>query len=72
MRTTRSNSFSPWMTCVVALPADGGLDNCFDVGNVHSIARDLVAIDLDDQAGLAEFPHHGELGKSGHLLAEIS
>ena len=46
------------------LPADGGGDNGFDIGNVDAVARDLVAIDIDQQARLAELAHNGEVGKA--------
>ena len=49
------------------LPADCGRDHCFHIGNVDSIARDLVAIDIDQQAGLAKFAHHRKLGEARHF-----
>ena len=49
------------------LAADGGLNDRFDVGDVDAVARDLVAIDVDQQAGLAEFADDGEFGEAGNL-----
>ena len=37
--------------------ADGGLDQRVDVGDVQAVARDRGAVDLDVEAGLAEFLH---------------
>ena len=49
------------------LAAHRRLHNRFHVGHVDAVARDLVAIHVDDQARLAQLAHHGEFGESGHL-----
>ena len=43
------------------LAAHGGLDHGFHVGDIDAVARDLVAVHVDQQAGLAKFPHHGQI-----------
>ena len=35
-------------------------DHGFHVGYVNSVARNLVAIHIEQQAGLAQFAHHGQ------------
>ena len=47
------------------LSADGGRDHGFHVGDVDSVAGDLVAIHIDQQAGLAKFADYREFGKTG-------
>ena len=49
------------------LAAHRRLHDGFHVGDVDAVARDLVAIDIDQQAGLAEFAHDGQFRESGHL-----
>ena len=49
------------------LPADCGRNHSFHIRNVDPVACNLVAIDVDQQAGLAKFAHHRELGEPGHL-----
>ena len=46
------------------LPAHGRLHHAFHVRHVDAVARDLVAVHVDQQAGLAEFAHHGQFGES--------
>ena len=46
------------------LPADRGRDHGFHVGDVDSVARNLVAIHIDQQAGLAKFAHHRQFGEA--------
>ncbi len=43
------------------LPADGRLHHGFDVRDVDAVARDFVAVRVDQQARLAELAHHGQL-----------
>ena len=59
------------MTWVTACAADGGRDHGFDVGDVDSVARDLVAIHIDQQAGLAQFAHHRQFGEAGNFGQHI-
>ncbi len=53
------------------LPADRGGNHSFDVGNVDAVARNLVAIDVDQKAGLAKFAHYGEFGEAGYLAESV-
>ena len=41
------------------LPADSGLDDGFDVGDVDGVACDFLAVGIDDETGLAEFADDG-------------
>ena len=43
------------------LPADGGRDHGFHVGDVDSVARNLVAVHIDQQARLAQLAHDGQV-----------
>jgi len=52
MRTTRSNNFSPWMTCVPPGRLRRG-DDGFHVGDINAVAVNLVAIHIDQQTRLA-------------------
>ena len=54
-----------------SLAADCGLDHRFHVGDIDSITRNLVAIDINQQAGLAEFAHYRQIGKAGHVGQDI-
>ena len=36
------------------LPTDGRLDHGFDVGDIDAVARDLLAVDIDEQAWLSQ------------------
>src|SRR5580704_17697146 len=49
------------------LPAYRGRDHSFHIRNVYPISRDLVAIDIDQEAGLAKFSHNGEVSEAGHI-----
>ena len=51
--------------------ADGGLHHRVDVTHVQAVARQLVAIGSDGQAGLAQFTHHGDLGNAGNLVEDV-
>ena len=53
------------------LPADGRLDDGFHVGHVDSVAGDLCAVDVDQQAGLAQFADHGHFGEAGHFASDF-
>ena len=43
------------------IAADGGRDQAIDVVDVQTVAGDLGAVDLDGQAGLAQFLHQGHV-----------
>src|SRR5579863_3413282 len=47
------------------LPAHCGGNYSFYIGNTDSVARDLVAVDIDEQTGLAKFAHNCELRETG-------
>ena len=49
------------------LPADSGRNYGLDVGDIDSVSRDFVAVDVHEQAGLPQFAHHGEFRKAGHF-----
>ncbi len=49
------------------LPAHRGRDHGLYIGDVDSIACDLAAIDVDQQARLAKFAHDRKLGETRHL-----
>ena len=49
------------------LPADGRLHHGFDVGHVDAVARNFVAVGVNQQARLAEFAHDGEFAETGDL-----
>ena len=49
------------------LSADCGFNHCFNIGDIDAVAGNLVAIDVNQQAGLAQFAHHRQIGESGHL-----
>ena len=68
MRTTRSKSFSPWMTCVAAWPPMAACTTVSDVVDVDAVAGDLGPVGVDGQARLAEFAHHGQLGEAGRAV----
>ena len=53
------------------LASDGRRYHCFYVRDVDAIARNLVAVDIHQQAGLAQFAHDGEFGESGHLRQNV-
>ena len=50
------------------LSADCGFNHRFYVRNIDSVAGNLVAIDINQEAGLAQFAHHRQIGKTGHLV----
>ncbi len=54
------------------LPADGRLHHRFDVGDVNSVARDLRAVRIDDQAGLSKFANHGKLGEARSFVEHVA
>ncbi len=43
------------------LSADRRRDHGFHIGNVDSVARNLVAVHIDQQARLAKLAHHGQV-----------
>src|ERR1035438_5390295 len=49
------------------LAAYGSLKNSLDVSHIDAVTSYFVAIDIDQQAGLAEFANNRQFGKSGHL-----
>jgi hypothetical protein len=53
------------------IAADGGLDQRVDVVDVEAVARDLGAVDLDVEAGLAEFLHQGHVADAAHMLQDF-
>ena len=59
------------MTWVAAWPPTAACDHGLDVGDVDAVARDLRAVGVDDQAGLAEFAHDGEFGEAGGLVQNV-
>ena len=46
------------------LSAHGRLHHGLHVGHIDAVAGDFVAVDIDQQAGLAEFAHHRQLGET--------
>ena len=53
------------------VPADGGLDQAIDVGDVHAVAGDRGAVDFDGQAGLPELLHQRHIMDAAHLLQDL-
>ena len=51
------------------LSANGRGDHGFYVGNIDSVARDLVPIDIHQQTRLAEFAHYRKFGKSRNFAS---
>ena len=49
------------------LSPDRGRNHGLDIGDVDSIARNLVAVDIDQQARLSKFTDHGQVGKPGSV-----
>ena len=49
------------------LAAYSSLNDRLDVGYIDAVTGDLVAIHIDQQAGLAEFANNRQFGKSRHL-----
>ena len=54
------------------LAANCGLDDHSDVGDIDSVARDFGAVDVYDQAGLAEFADDGELREAGRAIEYVA
>ena len=50
------------------LAAHRSLDHRFDIGDIDAVARDLFAINIDQQAGLSKLAHHREFGEARHVL----
>jgi len=48
-------------------PADRGLEEGVDVGDVEAIARDLLAVGRDGEARLPELAHDGDLVDAAHF-----
>ena len=53
------------------LSADCGFDHRLHVGDIDAVAGNLVAIDIDQQAGLAQLAHYRQIGKAGHAGEDI-
>src|ERR1019366_10518277 len=53
------------------LSANRSRNHSFYVRNVDSIPRDFVPIDIDQEAGLSKFAHHGDFSEAGHLSQRI-
>ena len=46
-------------------------DQGVDVIDIEAIAGDVGAVDLDGQAGLAQFLHQRDIGDAAHLLQHL-
>ena len=53
------------------LSPDGSGDHGFEVGDVDSVARDLGAVNVNEETGLSELAHHGEIGESGDASQSV-
>ncbi len=52
---------------MAAWPPTAACNDCFRVGDVDAVARDLVAVHVNQQGRLAEFLHDGEFREARHL-----
>ena len=52
---------------MAAWPPTAACTTRFHVRHIDAVARDFVAIHVDQQAGLAELAHHGQLRESRNL-----
>src|SRR5579863_1759754 len=53
------------------LSAYRGGNHGLHIRDVDPVPRDLVAIDVDQKAGLAKFAHYGKLGKPRHVRKRV-
>ena len=55
------------MTCVTACSADSCGNHRFHIGNVDSVAGNLVAVHVNQQAGLSQFANYSKVGEAADL-----
>ena len=53
------------------VPADGGLNQGIDVGDVQTVTGDPGAVDLDGQTRLPELLHQGHVADAAHPLQDL-
>src|ERR1700723_2503324 len=61
----------PFNNFVYPPPPYRGRDHSFHIRNVYPITCNLVAIDIDQEAGLAKFSHNREVSEAGHIGEDV-